>query len=195
MWWTHNNRETVENAGRWTLDLDQPGTYAFYAYIPPLHATTRQGRYTIYCAGQAYKTTIDQFAHRNQWVLLGRVRCAATQDEYIQLSDATGEEPFKHEIAFDAIGYSRGYSRLRGSELDRSTPLPPTRAPSTETHPPREPDTPQTPTVPERPVLLARLWHTGQKLFPVCCGIGILILVLGVLAIVVWGRLPFGPKR
>jgi hypothetical protein len=172
MWWTRNTQEDAENAGRWSLELEQPGTYAFYAYIPPLHATTRQGRYTIRCANQTHEVKIDQYAHRNQWVSLGRVHCAATGAEYVELSDKTGEAAFEFEIAFDAIGY-----RLHKSSGPGQAMPPPTAQDA------------------EQPVLLARLWKTSKRSLPVCCGSGVLILILAVLAVVFWGRLPTMPRR
>jgi hypothetical protein len=190
MLWTRNNQERTENAGRWLLELEQPGTYALYAYIPPLHATTRQGRYSIYCGTKLYETTIDQFAHRNQWVLLGRVRCSATGDEYVELSDGTGEPSLEREIAFDAIGVRL----LRSSSPAKVTP-PPTSEPRAGGTSPYEPDALETPLLAEQPVLLARLWSTAQRLLPFCCGGGVLVLILGVLGIVLWSKLPLGQFR
>jgi hypothetical protein len=186
MWWTRNNREHAENAARWSLELPQPGTYEFYAYVPPLHATTHQARYTVYCAGERHTSTVDQAAHHNQWVSLGRVRCAATGVEYVELDDQTGEDAFAHEIAFDAIGY-----RLRRSSAPiRATP-PPTVQPSAQVEATHAPDPPQTPSETGRPVLLSRLWKAWKRLYPFCVAGGALILIVGLLAIVYRDRLPF----
>ena len=51
-------------------------------------------------------------------------------------------------------------------------------------------DTSQPPSKTARPVLLARLWTTWKRLYPFCCGGGVLILVLGLLAIIYRDRLP-----
>jgi hypothetical protein len=186
MWWTRNTQDGAKNAGRWSLALEQPGTYELYAYIPPLHATSRQSRYTIYCAGSTYHTTVDQYARRNQWVSLGRVRCAATGNEHVELSDETGETPFQYEIAFDAIGYR--LVRQTGPVVATPQPTPqPSDSPA-----PRD-SAPERPAA--RPVLLERVWKTGKRLYPFCCGGGVLIVVTIVLAIVYWDRLPFAPLR
>ena len=185
MWWTRNNQAHTENTGRWTLELEQPGTYEFYAYIPPLHATSRASRYTVFCAGQTHRVTIDQYAHRNQWVSLGRVRCTAAGDEYVELSDETGEAAFEYEIAFDAVGVRL----LKSNGPAKVAPLPPTREPLAQV----EPGAPQTTPDSDKPVLLERLWNIGKRLFPLCCGRGVLILVFAVLALVFWDRLPLTP--
>jgi hypothetical protein len=59
----------------------------------------------------------------------------------------------------------------------------------------RAPDKTAPPQGTEHPVLLARLWKATQTLFPFCCGGGMLVLVLGALAIVYRDRLPFFPLR
>jgi hypothetical protein len=64
------------------------------------------------------------------------------------------------------------------------------REPRTEVESSRKPDALQEPMATEQPVLLARLWSTAQRLLPFCCGSGVLILILGALGIVLWGRLP-----
>ena len=189
LWWTHNNEQDAENAARWMLELEGPGTYALYVYIPPLHATTRQAHYTITCAGQAHSVTVDQRAHPNEWVSLGQVRCAGTGGEYVELSDETGEAPLEYEIAFDAIAHQR----VDGQAPATVTPLPST--PPATADMTRGPDTTSPPRGTERPVLLERLWKTTQTLVPFCCGGGVLFLVLGMLAIVYRDRLPFFPRR
>jgi hypothetical protein len=179
MWWTYNNQTGAENAGRWSLALEQPGTYEFFAYIPPIHATSRQSRYTVYCAGQAHEAIVDQHAHHNEWVSLGRVRCTDTDAAYIELSDETGEQDLETQVAFDAIGY-----QMRG----RAAPVQVTPPQATR---PTEPALPQAPSPSDRPVLLERLWNAGKRLYLVCCGSGALIVILVVVAIVYWDRLPF----
>jgi hypothetical protein len=103
--WTRNNSQTVDNVGQWTLNL-AAGKYEIFVYVPSLHATTAQASYEIRHAGQTTSVVVSQVQHPNVWVSLGVYNFDGQTDEYVQLSDATGEPDAQTEIAFDAIGYT-----------------------------------------------------------------------------------------
>lgn len=105
-WWTQNNDTGVENKARWALDVEQPGEYQVVVYIPAQHATTRQAQYTLYHVGKASIIVIDQESNRNAWVVLGDFDFDGMGDEYLELTDETGEADSAFEIAVDAVGYS-----------------------------------------------------------------------------------------
>ena len=105
-WWTQNNESGVENKARWALDVEQPGEYQVVVYIPLEHATTRQAQYTLYHVGKTSLIVIDQESNRNAWVVLGDFDFDATGDEFLELTDETGEADSAFEIAVDAVGYS-----------------------------------------------------------------------------------------
>lgn len=107
-WWTQNNKSGVENIARWSLDVEQPGAYQIAVYIPAQHATTRQAQYTLYHVGKTSLIVVDQESNRNSWVVLGEFDFDATGDEFLELTDETGEADSEFEIAVDAVGYSSG---------------------------------------------------------------------------------------
>jgi hypothetical protein len=104
-WWTHNNRSGTDNLGLWSLGISQAGTYEIFVYIPPAHATTTNAVYIIAHNDEQDRVTVNQAVNRNSWYKLGAFSFSGTGEEYIQLSDETGEEDTKFEIAFDAVGY------------------------------------------------------------------------------------------
>jgi hypothetical protein len=104
-WWTYNNQTGIDNLAHWTLGITQTGTYEIFAYIPANHATSHNAVYTISHDGEQNQVIVNQDANRNSWYKLGDFSFAGTGDEYIELSDETGERDTEFEIAFDAIGY------------------------------------------------------------------------------------------
>jgi len=104
-WWTYNNRSGTDNSALWSLGISQAGTYEIFVYIPPTHATTTNAVYLITHNDEQDRVTVNQAANRNSWYKLGEFSFSGSGDEYIELSDETGEDDTKFEIAFDAVGY------------------------------------------------------------------------------------------
>lgn len=104
-WWTQNNKTGVENMARWALNVEKPGSYQIAVYIPAQHATTRQARYTLYHVGKTSLITVDQQTNPNSWVVLGEFEFNGTGNEFLELTDETGETDSAFEIGVDAVGY------------------------------------------------------------------------------------------
>ncbi len=108
LWWTKNNTTGVENKARWNLGIDEPGTYQIAVYIPTQHATTNQARYYVHHQGQITEVTVDQRLNQNTWYTLGSFEFIGDGQEYLELTDETGEADSRYEVAFDAAGYTQG---------------------------------------------------------------------------------------
>lgn len=108
LWWTKNNATGVENKARWNLGIDEPGTYQIAVYIPTQHATTNQARYYVHHQDQITEVTVDQQLNQNTWHTLGSFEFIGDGQEYLELTDETGEPDSRYEVAFDAVGYTQG---------------------------------------------------------------------------------------
>jgi hypothetical protein len=105
LWWTKNNESGVQNSGRWILGIEQAGSYEVAVYIPRDHATTHQAHYYVHHQGLITEIVVDQALNQNTWDPLGTFEFAGDGQEYIELTDETGEPDSDFEIAFDAVGY------------------------------------------------------------------------------------------
>jgi hypothetical protein len=105
LWWTKNNESGVQNSGRWNLRIEQAGTYDVVVYIPPEHATSHRAHYYVHHQGQITEIIVDQALNQNTWDPLGTFEFSGDGQEYIELTDETGESDSDFEIAFDAVGY------------------------------------------------------------------------------------------
>lgn len=103
-YWVSNTSQTQERTGKWLIQADSPGDYEVFVYIPTNHATTTSAVYEISHAGELDMLSVNQSAHTNEWVSLGIYEFNMLSEEYVQLSDATGEIMGETEVAFDAIG-------------------------------------------------------------------------------------------
>jgi hypothetical protein len=125
-WWTYNNRTGIDNAARWTIEINQAGIYEIFVYIPTSHATTKNAVYSISHSGEQNRVTVNQNLNRGVWYKLGDFNFAETGDAYIELIDETGEADTKYEIGFDAIGYrpveSDWEEKITGALWDRFRP-------------------------------------------------------------------------
>lgn len=108
LWWTKNNATGVENKARWNLGIDEPGTYQIAVYVPTQHATTNQARYYVHHQGQITEVTVDQQLNQNTWYTLGSFEFIGDGQEYLELTDETGEPDSRYKVAFDAVGYTQG---------------------------------------------------------------------------------------
>lgn len=102
-YWTFVARSSEDNWLRWRPPLSEAGVYEVFVYVPPLKATTRQASYLIRHAGMEDIIQVSQWDYPKQWVTLGEYIFAAEGDEFIRLSDVTGEKSGSATIAFDAI--------------------------------------------------------------------------------------------
>lgn len=106
--WTHTTEDTTEgNFGQWNLELAEAGRYRIEVYTAAPYAQSKQARYTVHAGGGDQDFTIDQSAV-DGWQTLGEVELAAGADQYIHLSDNTGELLAKNvQLVFDAVRLTR----------------------------------------------------------------------------------------
>jgi hypothetical protein len=104
-WWTKNNDSGIQNSARWILGIDKAGTYQLAVYIPSEHATSNQAHYYVHHQGQITEIIVDQALNQNTWDPLGTFEFAGDGQEYVELTDETGEADSDFELAFDAVGY------------------------------------------------------------------------------------------
>lgn len=115
--WTHTTEDTVEgNYGQWNLDLAEAGRYRIEVYTAAPYAQSKQARYTVHAAGGDKDFTIDQSAV-DGWQTLGEVELAAGPDQYVHLSDNTGEVLAQNvQLVFDAVRLTRVVPEDPGTE-------------------------------------------------------------------------------
>ena len=106
--WTHTTEDAEEgNFGQWNLDLAAAGTYKLEVYTAAAFAESKQAKYTVHAAGADTDFTIDRSAV-DGWQTLGEVTLAAGADQWIHLSDNTGELLAQNvQLVFDAVRVTR----------------------------------------------------------------------------------------
>ena len=106
--WTHTTENATEaNFGQWNLDLTDGGTYKIEVYTAAAFAQSKQARYTVHASGADHDFIIDQ-SHADGWQVLGEVDLAAGADQWIHLSDNTGELLAGNvQLVFDAVRITR----------------------------------------------------------------------------------------
>lgn len=112
--WTRNSdwQRSDYNWARWYPNL-APGRYQVFAYIPApflrtfqadeRSLTTTRARYSV---SHRYGFTfqyVNQVASGDRWVSLGTYWFRGTRDDYVSLSDVTGEPYASRMIVLDAI--------------------------------------------------------------------------------------------
>ncbi|HSJ54229.1 MAG TPA: PA14 domain-containing protein [Anaerolineae bacterium] len=102
--WTKNN-STIQpnyNWGRWYPKL-KAGRYEVLVYIPDRFTTTARARYWISHADGFTLRMVDQSANGDRWVSLGTYSFRGDSNDYVSLSDVTGEPYLSRLIAWDAV--------------------------------------------------------------------------------------------
>lgn len=108
MYYTYVNGNTQSNYARWQPSLPGAGNYTVYAFVPNNHATSQQARYRIFHNGSNHYFTINQNIYYDAWVSLGTYYFHAGGGEFVELSDATGEDPNSgRKIGVDAVKFVR----------------------------------------------------------------------------------------
>jgi hypothetical protein len=109
MYWTYVNGSTVSNYVRWTPNLASGGAgdYAVSVFIPRNYATAQQAKYRVRHNGRDdYSTPVNQILYFDQWVPIGSYFFSGAGDEYVELTDATGEAySTKRQLGFDAVKF------------------------------------------------------------------------------------------
>jgi len=103
LYWTWNSRSEWVNWARWYPGLEQAGLYDVQVHIAERYHNATRATYTVFHNGTTAEVTVDQNASRGRWISLGTYRFAGGDDEYVELTDATGEDYATRLVGFDAI--------------------------------------------------------------------------------------------
>jgi hypothetical protein len=106
---THNDAKGDSCFVSWTPNLPADGDYEVYVYIPYSNATA--ALYHIATARGPIDVTLDQKAHKDEWVSLGTYSFLKGAQGVIRLGDSSGVG--RQEIIFDAVRWSyRGVTEV-----------------------------------------------------------------------------------
>ena len=102
--WTHTTANPAEdNFGQWNLSFETPGRYHVEVSTAAAYAQSKQADYLVHTDDGDMSVTIDQTA-ADGWQALGDFTFGGGSDEYIHLSDNTGEpEANNVQLVFDAV--------------------------------------------------------------------------------------------
>ena len=102
--WTKNNdlERANYNWARWYPNL-AAGRYEVFVFIPERYTTTSNAHYWVSHAGGYSSRIVNQSANGERWVSLGTYWFDGDSNEFVSLSDVTGEERVSRLIAFDAV--------------------------------------------------------------------------------------------
>jgi hypothetical protein len=100
------NKKTSESAyARWHPDLPYAGPYAVFAFIPAVHATTTNARYTIHDKDGDHIIPISQLDYSDEWIYWGSYDFWDGTFGYVYLNNATDESDGSTEVSFDSIKF------------------------------------------------------------------------------------------
>jgi murein DD-endopeptidase MepM/ murein hydrolase activator NlpD len=102
MFYTHVNKGSMDNWGRWNHEILADGKFKIYVFIPRNYATTTKAKYQLFLNGKLIREIIvSQCAKKDEWVWLGDFDFKAGDKIQVFLGDYTGEP--KGLVAYDAI--------------------------------------------------------------------------------------------
>jgi hypothetical protein len=106
--WTYaSDAAQPDNQGFWKLFFAAPGEYQLSAYVPADFGKSKQAKYVVKHQDQQKEVVLDQSANPNAWVALGKYAFAGEGDQWVHLTDNTGEkDTTKTQIVFDALKVS-----------------------------------------------------------------------------------------
>ncbi len=104
MIWTYNNdyARSNYNWGRWYPSLTA-GRYEVFVFIPSKNASTTAARYWVSHRDGFTLKVVNQLGYSDQWVSLGTYWFRGNSNDYVSLSDVTGEKYLSRTIGFDAV--------------------------------------------------------------------------------------------
>jgi hypothetical protein len=104
MIWTYNNdyARSGYNWARWYPSLTA-GRYEVFVFIPSKNASTTSARYWVSHRDGFTLKVVNQLAYSDQWVSLGTYRFQGSGNDYVSLSDVTGESYLSRIVGFDAV--------------------------------------------------------------------------------------------
>jgi hypothetical protein len=103
MVWTRTTHEVGAdtNLGLWYPTLT-PGRYEVFVFVPFYYTTSSSARYMISHVNGVATVTLNQSRSGGQWVSLGIYQFRGTRDDYVALSDTTGDSQTQL-VGYDAI--------------------------------------------------------------------------------------------
>ena len=108
LYFTYGGDDYEEVVGTWNLNVTRPGKYTVYAYYEKdVGAVSTQAPYTIRASGKDNTVKIDMTG-KTGWVKLGDFEFAKGGDQWVKLSDLTGEkytDSNGKRIIFDALKF------------------------------------------------------------------------------------------
>lgn len=112
LYYTFGWKQQAEAIGKWTINVTRPGLYEVLAYVDSSAASgndsmTNRAPYLIRASGSEHKVVIDMNRPKG-WVSLGKFHFSKGGDQWIKLSDDTGENydaSARKVIVFDAIKF------------------------------------------------------------------------------------------
>jgi hypothetical protein len=119
IYWTWNSDRKLYNWGKWVPSLPTAGDWEVSVYIASRYFGTTRANYDIYHNGVHDRRTLDQSSHDDQWVSLGTYQFGGGGDEYVLLSDVTGDPHATCYVGYDAVRFD-----LRGGESPQPQPQP-----------------------------------------------------------------------
>ena len=108
LYYTYVWDKAAEAIGTWNINVTRPGTYEVFAYIQSgVGAVSEKAPYKIRASGKETKVSIN-LSGKSGWVSLGKYTFANGGDQWVKLSDDSGE-PYTDKngkrILFDAIKF------------------------------------------------------------------------------------------
>ncbi len=108
LYYTYVWDKPAEAIGTWNINVTRPGAYEVFAYIQSgVGAVSEKAPYKIRASGQETKVTVN-LSGKSGWVSLGKYTFANGGDQWVKLSDDSGE-PYTDKngkrILFDAIKF------------------------------------------------------------------------------------------
>ncbi len=165
--WTYNSDTQLYNYAQWVPTLPAAGNYTVYAFLPRQRADTQSATYRIHHNGEDSYQSVNQSKYFDVWVSLGTYYFSAGGNEYVYLSDVTGEAYASRKIGFDAVKFvSSGATGPTATSVSPTST--PTRTPTATTVAPTPTGTTiaqtPTPTIPAcsiTPILgFGQIWNT-----------------------------------
>ncbi len=105
LYWTWNSEQKLYSWGKWFPHIETAGDWEVYAYVASRYFGTTRASYAIFHNGVRDRRTIDQSRYSDQWVSLGTYYFGGGDDEYVLLSDVTGDSHATRYVGFDALKF------------------------------------------------------------------------------------------
>ena len=108
LYYTYVWDKSAQNIGTWKINVTRPGTYEIFAFIQSgVGAMSENAPYVVRASGVEHQVSVN-LALTSGWVSIGKFNFASGGDQWVKLSDASGE-PYTNKngkrIVFDALKF------------------------------------------------------------------------------------------